>query len=60
MTEPKWQLLSSSLKPNKELNKVKDIANLIESFDFDLCLLTEIGGKESLDNLNKFFFVLKI
>lgn len=55
ITEPKWQLLSSSLKANKELAKVKDIAKLIDSFSFDICLLTEIGGKESLDNLNKFF-----
>lgn len=55
ITEPKWQLLSSSLKANKELSKVRDIANLIKNLDFDLCLFTEIGGKESLDNLNKFF-----
>lgn len=55
LEEPKWQLLSSSLKANKEHSKVKELAKFILDLDFDLCLLTEIGGKESLDNFNKFF-----
>lgn len=57
--EPQWQLLSSSLKSNKEHSKTKDIAALIEALDFDICLLTEIGGKESLDNFNQFFLQSK-
>lgn len=59
MGEPAWQLLSSSLKPNKEHLKVTQIASLILDKDFDLCLLTEIGGEESLDNFNKFFLQSK-
>lgn len=55
LTEPKWQLLSSSLKSNKEHAKVIELATFISNLKFDICLLTEIGGEESLDNFNKFF-----
>ena len=55
ISEAKWQLLSSSLKNNKEIHKVKEISSLIQKLDFDLCLLTEVGGRESLENLNKHF-----
>ncbi len=55
LSEAKWQLLSTSLKANKEIAKVKEISDLIKKEDFDLCLFTEVGGAESLQNLNKHF-----
>jgi endonuclease/exonuclease/phosphatase family metal-dependent hydrolase len=55
MTEPKWQLLSTSLKTNKDLSKVLDLAFCIKQTNVDICLLTEIGGRESIDNFNKHF-----
>jgi endonuclease/exonuclease/phosphatase family metal-dependent hydrolase len=55
LNEPKWQQLSSSLKPNKPLEKIKAIATLIDQVSPDICLFTEAGGKESLNNLNSLF-----
>lgn len=55
ITEPKWQLLTASLKDNKELHKIKDISYLIKKMKVDICFFTEIGGEESLQNLNEYF-----
>ena len=55
ISEPKWQLLTTSLKNNKELNKVKGLAECINRQSPDLLFLTEVGGKESLDNFNTYF-----
>ncbi len=55
ISEPKWQLLSSSLKDQKPHFKVQAIAELILNVDPDICFFTEVGGKESLENLNNFF-----
>ncbi len=55
LTEAKFQLLTTSFKSNKELEKVRAIAELIENTAPDICLFTEVGGKESLDNFNKYF-----
>jgi len=55
MAEPQWQLLTTSLKNNKELNKVKGLAECIFHQDPDICLLTEVGGLESLENFNTHF-----
>ena len=54
-TEPYWQQLSSSLIPNKPLDKVLAIADLIKSLDIDLCFMTEVAGHESLSNFNQYF-----
>jgi hypothetical protein len=55
MKEPQWQLLSSSIKINKELSKVLDLAFCVKQTDPDICLFTEIGGRESIDNFNRHF-----
>ena len=52
---PKWQLLSTSFFANKDLNKVKSIATLFLEQDPDVIMLTEVGGKESLENFNQYF-----
>ena len=53
--EPAWQLLSTSLKANKEHSKVTQLADVILGNNYDICLLTEVGGEESLSNFNKYF-----
>ncbi|MDP7321125.1 MAG: hypothetical protein QF441_10980 [Bacteriovoracaceae bacterium] len=55
LSEPQWQLLSSSLKPLKPLQKIFDISHVIQKSQADLCLFTEVGGFESLDNFNRLF-----
>lgn len=55
MKEPQWQLLSTSLRPNKPIDKIREISSLFLEKDIDLCLLVEVGGRESLDNFNKHF-----
>lgn len=55
LSEAHWQMASSSFKENKSLKNVQAIADLIEFVGADLCLFTEVGGKESLDNLNHYF-----
>ena len=55
LTEAKWQLLTASFKPNKDLAKVQGIQKLIHSTQADILLFTEVGGKESLINFNKYF-----
>ena len=55
LSEAKWQLLTTSFKPNKELSKVQGIQKLINSTKPDILLFTEVGGKESLINFNKYF-----
>lgn len=55
MPEQKWQLLSDSIKINKPLDKVRDIQYLIQKVDPDICLFTEVGGKESLESFNQHF-----
>jgi endonuclease/exonuclease/phosphatase family metal-dependent hydrolase len=55
INNPKWQLLSSSFKPNKDLEKVRAISDLIQEISPHICLFTEVGGRESLENLNEYF-----
>lgn len=55
ISPPKWQLLSTSFFPNKDLEKVTLLANLFNHHSPDLIMLTEVGGKESLENFNKYF-----
>lgn len=55
LTEIKWQLLSPSLFPNKSLEKTFALAKLIQDRDPDLLMLVEVGGRESLDNFNRYF-----
>lgn len=55
LSAPKWQLLSTSFYPNKDLEKVVKIANLFLNHEPDIIMLTEVGGKESLENFNTYF-----
>ena len=55
LSEADWQLLSTSFKTNKELEKTKFISQFILNSKVDICLFTEIGGNESIRNLNKHF-----
>jgi endonuclease/exonuclease/phosphatase family metal-dependent hydrolase len=54
-TEDEWQSLTYSQKGNKPLAKIKELAELYLKINPDILLLNEIGGKESLENFNKFF-----
>lgn len=55
ITPPKWQLLSTSFYPNKDIFKVKALAHLFLEYEPDILMLTEVGGKESLENFNTYF-----
>jgi hypothetical protein len=52
---PKWQLFTSSFFPNKPLDKLFALKEMIQSLDPDLLFLVEVGGTESLRNFNKYF-----
>lgn len=56
LTEPKWQMLSTSLRPNKNLKKLLALTETYKAYDPDVLLLVEVGGSESLNNFNKYFF----
>ena len=55
LTEPKWQLLSTSFYPNKELSKILEIKKILQTHSPDIIMLIEVGGAESLHNFNQFF-----
>jgi endonuclease/exonuclease/phosphatase family metal-dependent hydrolase len=55
LSEAKWQLLTTSFKISKPLDKIKAIRDLIVKVDPDICLFTEVGGAESLENFNTHF-----
>lgn len=55
MSNPKWQLLTSSFKTNKDLSKIIAMRDLINKLNPDICLFTEVAGHESLSNFNEYF-----
>jgi len=55
ISAPKWQLLSTSFYPNKDLEKLRHIQALIELKKPDIIMLVEVGGFQSLKNFNKHF-----
>lgn len=55
LNNPQWQLLSTSFYPNKQLDKIIEITNIIKDNDPDIIMLVEIGGLESLNNYNQYF-----
>ena len=55
MLEPQWQLLSTSLLQNKPIHHVRAAADLIKSVNPHVILMTEVGGRESLENFSKYF-----
>lgn len=54
LTELKWQLMSSSLLSNKSKEKTQILAQTILEAEADIVMVTEVGGKESLENFSKF------
>ncbi len=55
LEEAQWQKLSSSVYENKPLGKCLQIAQLIKENDPDIMMFCEVGGIESLKNLNELF-----
>jgi hypothetical protein len=55
LSERDWQKLSVSTTPNKPLNKLREIARSILNLNPDILMLTEVGGRESLENFNSHF-----
>lgn len=55
LKDAQWKRLSSSIYPNKSLKKVLDISKALQEIDADIVMLIEVGGLESLANLNKLF-----
>ena len=55
LSENQWQQFTTGLEPNKPLQKVWQIAELIQRIAPDVLLLCEVGGKISLENFNRYF-----
>jgi len=56
ITEEEWLAYSTSFtQPNKSLYDILGIKKTIQEIDADIYMLCEVGGKESLDNFNKYF-----
>ncbi len=55
LEEAQWQKLSQSVYDNKPLFKIIHLAATIKTMNVDILQLTEVGGLESLKNLNKYF-----
>ena len=53
--ESEWQQYSTSVYPNKSLNKLLKLKDYILEIDPDVILLCEVGGEESLRNFNQIF-----
>ena len=54
-TEDQWQKLTSSTVGNKSIQNVIGVAKAIKEVNPDIVALCEVGGKESIDNFNKYF-----
>jgi hypothetical protein len=54
-TEDEWQGLTTSLRKNKPLDKTSKLAQALIKTEADIIVLNEVGGRESLDNFNKYF-----
>ncbi len=55
LSEQKYQMLTTSFKTSKPIEKVRAIRDLIVKVNPDICLFTEVGGAESLNNFNQYF-----
>lgn len=55
LNESQWQRLSTSIYENKPLFKTQKIAQALKEINSDIILLCEVGGRESLENFNKYF-----
>ncbi|MBL7545942.1 MAG: hypothetical protein JNL11_19140 [Bdellovibrionaceae bacterium] len=59
LDEIQWQKLSTSIFPNKNLSKIKELVRSFKDMDPDIVLLCEVGGPESLKNFNDIFLEQK-
>ncbi len=57
--EHDWASFNISLTRNKLLEKILGIQKVIQETDPDVILLLEVGGKESLENFNRYFLESK-
>lgn len=55
MREHTWQLMTTSFKANKDLNKTLKLSQDILTHDPDIISMVEVGGSESLENFNTYF-----
>ena len=56
ISNEKWQSFSIGYRTsNKHIQKIEDAAKVIEDINADIYMLCEVGGKESLNNFNKYF-----
>ncbi len=55
VTEKEWRKFSTSIYPNKPLEKLRKIASAVRDMDPDILMLCEVGGRESLENFNRLF-----
>jgi endonuclease/exonuclease/phosphatase family metal-dependent hydrolase len=55
LSEKEWQKLSHASVANKSLRKALWLAESLRDIDADFILVNEVGGEESLVNLNRFF-----
>lgn len=54
-SEVLWQKRSTSVYPNKPLEKTQELAKIFQDIDADIFMLCEVGGSESLNNFNHLF-----
>lgn len=55
ISEKDWQKLTSSVRKNKPIEHVRAIARAVLDIDPDILMLCEVGGRESLENFNRYF-----
>lgn len=55
LSNDQWEKFSLSSVKNKHIQKVIDSAKAVKDIDADLYILSEMGGRESLQNFNKYF-----
>lgn len=55
LPEKAWKRLSTSIYKTKPLHQLLRMQQIIFELDPDILLLVEVGGRESLENLNRLF-----
>lgn len=55
MDEFTWQHLPGGILPNKNLTNVLKVKKIIDKYRPDVLMLTEVGGRVSLENFTKYF-----
>ncbi len=58
-SEVQWQKRSTSVYPNKPLDKTIELARIVQDIDADIFMFCEVGGPESLNNFNHLFLESK-